>query len=105
MKPRKYWWVAATQDSAAMSPWPMSVRVCCIPTPEQLFGFESFEEARKVQHMMMTAPLETLTEFVNKCGKQLQEGTATFRYLRPANPEQPLAYTAWSDAPLDPTLN
>ena len=106
---KKYYWIAVNRHSAALSPLPLSVKLNVIPTPQQLFGYESYEVARKVQEMLLCAPMEYVTEFMNNCGKQLQDGTAQFVYIRPPKADPPGPVTSWIENPetprFDPSMN
>lgn len=50
-------WIAINGASCAMTALPMR-NPLLTPTPEQMLGFPTPEEARRAQHIYLTAPME-----------------------------------------------
>jgi len=84
MTDKSYWWIAINGPSCARSNFPMR-KPLVTPTPEQLIGFPTAEEAEQAQHTCLTAPIRE----VKKHMKNWITGVALGRlaYIRPSNPE------------------
>jgi hypothetical protein len=89
------YWIAINGPSCARSSLPMrNPRVT--PTPQQLFGFLTPEEAQKAQHICLTAPIPEVKKFM----RDLQPGVASgrVRYIRPEHPQPPTrGQTMWTE--------
>jgi hypothetical protein len=99
----EYYWIAVNGASCAMSSAPMRHPVV-IPTPEQMWGFHTLEEAERAQHVCLHQPIPEVIEFFQSLEPHIHSGR--IRYVRPAHPEPPTrGETMWvddrSDVPVD----
>jgi hypothetical protein len=92
-----WYWLAINQASVALSVMPLSKRVNVIPTPEQLIGFPTWEEAKAVQDFLLNASIEDVAEFMTReMPNKIEKREAV--YIRPEHPQPPThGKTAWFD--------
>jgi hypothetical protein len=93
------YWIAINGSSCAISGTPMRDPMV-IPTPEQMFGFPTAEEARKAQQICLTAPIQKANAFLQSLLPDIKSGRILYR--RPDNPgPQTRGETMWLDGPID----
>jgi hypothetical protein len=102
MKNEWYYWLAVNKASVACSPAP-GRRGCVgvIPTPEQLLGFPTLEEARDVQRFLLTAPIALVERYMTEeLPPRIRAGEVA--YVRPEHPQPPTrGPTVWTMVPGD----
>jgi hypothetical protein len=90
------YWIAINGPSCAIS----ALRFCqpvVTPTPEQLFGFPTWEEAYEAQQLCLNAPMAEVNKFLKGLRSDIKSGRA--RYIRPKHPQLPTrGPTMWTDA-------
>jgi hypothetical protein len=75
---------------------PNTVTVC--PTPEFLVGFNAQEEQRRIQRLLLSAPIEDVNECVTHLLARAKAGEVVV--ITPLNPEPPSpGQTAWMAQP------
>ena len=75
-------WIAINGTSCAMSSAPM-YNPTVIPTPEQLFGFPTLEEALRAQHICLHQPIPKVAEFLQGLEPDTSFGTHQIRSAGP----------------------
>lgn len=55
------------------------------PTPEQMWGFSTLDEAQRAQQICLNAPIADAMRFLQGLGPDIKAGRVV--YVRPANPE------------------
>lgn len=85
MKKKRYYWLALNGPTVTWSMAPLSEKLSVTPTPEQLIGFSTYEEAKRVQHFLVTAPMEKVAEYMESLPPKIRSGE--IQILRPKNPE------------------
>ena len=94
MKERKYW-IAINGSSCAMSSLPL-LEPMVTPTPEQLLGFPTWDEARHAQRLCLTAPMSEVRRFLESLASDVRAGR--IRVIQPQHPQPPTVNgTAWTD--------
>ena len=97
-KKKKYFWLALNGPSVAATAIPLSNDLSVTPTPEQLIGFSTFEEAKRIQQFLLTAPMEEVVKYMESLPPRIRSGEV--QYIRPENPEPYTeGATAWHDEP------
>jgi hypothetical protein len=92
---RKYW-IAINGSSCAMSSVPM-VMPTVLPKPQQLLGFPTLEEAKRAQHICLTAPMNEVRQFLQSLSPHVRCGRITV--ITFDDPDPPTAEsTMWLDA-------
>jgi hypothetical protein len=67
------------------------------PTPEQLFGFPTLEEAEVAYRMFSKAPMKKFDRFLDELHADVKAGR--IRHVRPKSPQSPIDdVTAWTDS-------
>jgi hypothetical protein len=67
------------------------------PTPEQLFGFPTWEEAYEAQQLCLNASLAEVNKFLKGLRSDIRSGRV--RHIRPKDPQLPTrGPTMWTDA-------
>jgi hypothetical protein len=96
MADERYWyWIAINGASCARTSIPLK-NPKVTPTPEQLFGFLTPEEAAEAQHTCLTAPIRDANLFIQSLGRRVKLGQV--RYIRPKHPQPPTrGHTSWTD--------
>src|ERR1700733_10572904 len=90
-----HYWIALNGSSCAMASLPMKEPQVS-PVPQQLFGFPTYEEAKRAQKLCLPAPIKTVNEYIQSLGQAIKAGRV--KYIRPANPEpQTSGPTMWLD--------
>jgi hypothetical protein len=94
-----YFWIAINGASCAASLIaPLSIRVQCKPTPENLIGFPTRKEASDMQQFFLTGPSEEVHERLMKLEQREDVVIKVFK-----NPEPPThGPTLWADGPETP---
>src|SRR5262249_31430809 len=94
------YWIAVNGSSCALSNMPLRNPVV-VPTPQQIWGFPTAEEARKAQHIVLTAPMKKVMKYLKSLGLDIKSGRVV--YLRPDNPEpQTRGQAAWMEGSTQP---
>src|SRR5262249_12405147 len=94
--PGAYYWLAINGSSVALARIPVSVEVLArsrvSPTPQQLIGFPTHEEAAAAQQLLLTAPIEAVRARMGEWA-----GRADVAVIVPHHPEPPTTgVTLWS---------
>jgi hypothetical protein len=89
-KTKSYYWIAINGASAALSPYPLPTKVKCTPTPQVLIGIEDGAEARKIQRILLTAPLPTVRQQIETLRKRTD-----VVYRKMDFPQRPSEVTSW----------
>jgi hypothetical protein len=72
------------------------------PTPEQLLGFPTWEEAQHAQKVCLTKPMPKVRQFLQGLAPAVRTGR--IRVIQPEHPQPPTkGPTAWADD--DPALH
>lgn len=88
------YWVAVNKHSVSPSPMPLPVYPTVEPTPELLIGFNTREEQRKCQQLLLHGRLDKVQRFIRKTLPRLAaEGKVLVKWFR--NPEKPSEGTEW----------
>ena len=94
--PTQRYWIAVNGSSCAMSAMAMRDPVVT-PTPEQMWGFPTLEEAQKAQQICLTAPMADVIAFLEGLRQDIKSGRILYR--SPENPgPQTRGETVWLDA-------
>jgi hypothetical protein len=89
------YWIAINGSSCALSPLPMR-NPKASPTPEQLIGFPTLEEAQFAQNLCLHAPMKKVRRFFANLAPDVHSGR--IRVIRPAYPHpQTSGPTAWTE--------
>lgn len=91
------YWIAINGPTCAMASWAME-RPVCVPTPEQLIGFPTPEEARAAQQVCLRSSTAEVREFM--AGLRVLVMSGRLRIIQPASP-QPWTreQTLWIEGP------
>jgi hypothetical protein len=81
------YWIAINGSSCAISSFPLR-NPMVTPTPEQLFGFPTLEEAQEAQRICLYAPIEQANAFIQSLARDVKSGRV--RYIRPEHPQPPV---------------
>ena len=88
------YWIAINGGSCALCSIPLR-NPLVTPTPEQLFGFPTLQEAEKAQRTCLMAPTKKVDSFLQ--GLQTHVKTGRVRHIRPDHPQPPTREaTAWT---------
>lgn len=97
-KTQRYYWLALNGPSVAACGVPMSKNLIVTPTPEQLIGYSTFEEMKKSQQFLLTAPIEKVAEYMETLPPRIRAGEVQYQ-----RPRHPAPYnedaTMWHDGP------
>ena len=89
------YWIAINGASCALTAFPMR-HPLVIPTPEQLLGFPTLDEARKAQQVCLNAPMPEVKRFMQSLSADVMAGRV--RVIKPKHPEPPTSgQTAWME--------
>ena len=95
MTTEERYWIAINGASCAMSAMPLENPVCR-PTPQQLIGFPTFEEARAAQRLCLTAPISEVRAFMRSLVPHVLAGRVCV--IEPEHPDpSTTGPTAWMD--------
>jgi hypothetical protein len=90
------YWIAINGSSCALTSFPLREPMVT-PTPEQLIGFPTLEEAQEAQRVCLYAPIEEANEFIQKLLPDIHSGRV--RYIRPEHPQPSTrGATTWTDS-------
>jgi hypothetical protein len=91
------YWIAINGPSCARTTTPLRDPKVS-PTPEQLIGFPSDEEARAAQRICLEEPMETVRQFLESLRPHVRSGV--IRVIQPSHPQPPStgAPTLWMEA-------
>jgi hypothetical protein len=67
------YWIAINGASCAMASWPMR-NPKVTPTPQQIIGFSTHEEAKHAQHVCLTAPMPEVRRFLESLAPDVKAG-------------------------------
>lgn len=91
---KKWYWIAINGPSVALCPVPVST-ILAHPTPQQLIGFASLEEAQQAQTFLLTAPINEVKAKMQEWAERIN--VKEMAYHRPASPQPPThGPTEWS---------
>ncbi|KAA5538604.1 hypothetical protein FYK55_27340 [Roseiconus nitratireducens] len=82
-----WWWIAINQASCASAPIGSKKPPKVIPTPEQLVGYQTRQEQLAAQQLLLTEPIERVTEYMETLPSRIESGEV--RYIRPKRPGRP----------------
>lgn len=92
------YWLAINGPSVAASSVSMPSTVRVSPTPEQLIGFKTRDEQRRVQSVLLTKPINRVNAFMQSLATRIESGDIV--YIRPDNPQPPTrGQTLWMVQP------
>ncbi len=95
---KMYYWIAINGGSCAMSPTVLPPTLKVIPTPEQLIGFPTREEAEAAQTQCLNAPINEVRKFLEGLAGRVGRDIAV---IQPTNPGPPThGQTMWLEADL-----
>jgi hypothetical protein len=90
------YWIATNGASCAISSLPMH-NPMVTPTPEQMFGFPTWEEAVQAQRICLEAPMDEVRKFFATLAPDVHSGRV--RHIRPKHPQPPtLGPTSWTES-------
>jgi hypothetical protein len=90
------YWLAINGASFELCEFPLREPLVT-PTPEQLFGFPTLEEAERAYQVFLNAPAKKFDRFIDELHADVKAGR--IRHVRPKYP-QPANddVTAWTDS-------
>ena len=89
------YWIAINGSSCAISPLPMR-NPLLTPTPYQMLGFPTREEAEQAQRLCLEAPIEEVEKFMASLRPDVKAGRV--RFIQPEHPQPPTAAQAiWTE--------
>jgi hypothetical protein len=92
----KKYWIAINGSSCARSSLPMQ-NPMVTPTPEQMLGFPTVEEAQKAQRLCLQAPMNEVRKFMESLRPDVKSGR--IRVIQPAHPQPPTHdATMWTES-------
>jgi hypothetical protein len=98
----EYYWIAINGASCARASMPMRKFPKVSPTPQQIIGFPTLEEAQYAQHVCLTASMKEMRRFLESLSRDIKAGRIACHTFR--NPEAPTRdATTWLETP-GPTL-
>jgi hypothetical protein len=87
------YWVAINGASCTISERPMRKPIVK-PTPQQLLGFPTYEEAKHAQNVCLTAPMPEVRRFLESIAPDVKAGRIVA--IQPRRPEPPTrSETLW----------
>jgi hypothetical protein len=90
------YWIAINGTSCAMSPLPMR-NPLLTPTPEQMLGFPTHEEAARAQRICLQAPMDEVQRFLESLRPDVESGR--IRVIQPEHPQPPIAsQSIWTES-------
>jgi hypothetical protein len=96
MNTNERYWIALNGSSCALSSLPMQ-NPLLTPTPEQLIGFPTWEEAEDAQRICLQASMDVIRGFF--AGLRPHVGSGRIRVIRPAHPQPPTSGpTMWTES-------
>ncbi len=92
---RERYWIAINGASCALStiPW---VNPTTVPVAQQMFGFPTFEEARKAQHICLNDPTPKVEAFLQGLLADIASGRVAYKRTNHAGPPT-RGQTAWME--------
>jgi hypothetical protein len=97
-----YYWIAINGGSCALSVTPMRVFPTVNPTPQNLIGFRTLEEAQEAQHFLLTASIPDCERRISELLLRAQSGEIII--VVPEDPEPPVnpgEPTLWMELPVE----
>jgi len=95
MKNERYW-IAINGATCALCSLPLR-EPFVTPTPEQLLGFPTVEEAERAQRICLFEPKEDVNRFLRRLAHDVK--AKRIRYIRPEHPQPPSREaTAWTES-------
>ena len=90
------YWIALNGPSCAMSSIPMC-NPLLTPTPEQMLGFPTHEEAKRAQRICLEAPMKEVRKFLAGLAPDVKSGR--IRVIQPKHPQPPTAgQSMWTES-------
>jgi hypothetical protein len=91
----KRYWIALNQDVCAFSELPFH-KPLVTPTPEQLLGFPTAEEAYEAQQLCLHAPIPEVEHFLFELRHDVWKGRVWV--IQPKHPQPPTTeVTTWTE--------
>jgi hypothetical protein len=89
------YWIAINGPSCSLCAIPLCEPLVT-PTPEQLFGFPTLEEAEGAQQICLNAPMKKANRYLRGLSGDITSGR--IRHIRPKYPQPPSKEaTAWTE--------
>jgi hypothetical protein len=90
------YWIAINGASCAISSMPMR-NPMVTPTPQQMIGFPTLEEAQDAQRICLTASMDEVRRFMKSLRPDV--GSGRVRVTTPDNPQPPTrGPTSWTES-------
>ena len=89
------YWIAINSSSCALCSFPLR-NPMLTPTPEQLLGFPTLEEAERAQRICIQAPMHEVRRFLKSLAPDVHSGR--IRVIQPTHPQPPGAPCAWTES-------
>src|SRR5437870_1625321 len=90
------YWIAINGSSCAISSLPMR-NPMVTPTPWQMLGFPTYEEAERAQRVCLQAPIDEVRRFVDSLRPDVMSGR--IRVIQPKYPQPPTkGPTIWTES-------
>jgi hypothetical protein len=91
------YWIAINGPSCALCTRPLKEPLVT-PTPEQMFGFSTLEEAERAQRICLMEPIKKVHSFIQEeLSMRIKLGQV--RHIRPDHPQPPTqGATAWTES-------
>ena len=90
------YWIAINGPTCAISALPLC-QPLVTPTPQQLLGFPTYEEAYEAQQVCLTAPMDKVRQFLAGLSPDVRKGRV--RVIQPSHPQSPTGdVTMWTDS-------
>jgi hypothetical protein len=92
----KRYWIAINGSSCALSALPLRDPMVT-PTPQQMFGFPTLEEAKEAQRICLHSSMKEVCRFMESLRPDVKSGRV--RVILPTHPQPPTrGPTAWTDS-------
>jgi hypothetical protein len=91
---RERWWIALNGASCARCFMPLRWPFRVTPTPQQLIGFLTEQEAKSAQSICLTAPMSDVVDYLASLADRVRDGEIVV--ILPPNPEPHGDNTFWT---------
>jgi hypothetical protein len=96
VKPDERYWIAINGASCALTGLPLA-EPKVTPTPEQLIGFPTLQEAREAQRCCLQESMGEVRRFLGSLRPDVRSGR--IRVIQPPHPQPPTSGpTMWTDS-------
>ncbi|MET4034931.1 MULTISPECIES: hypothetical protein [unclassified Bradyrhizobium] len=89
------YWIAINGPSCALSPLPLR-NPLLTPTPEQMLGFPTSEEAERAQRICLESPMDEVVRFLETLRPDVDSGR--IRVIQPEHPQPPASQSIWTES-------